>query len=226
MTSVRGTFSYYRYGEQAGIKMSCGGPLCDILTDFPETTCTTSGGNLTCSNGIECEKPIWQTDLSFDRADGPNALVQQNHITTLTKCDYKFKLTSDGKPFGLAVHDLSKSNGKCDMLIPVGVGSQSNTTAGNSSLPSMTRTGNSSLPSVTSRSSTAVFNSKAPYGLKSPRLFVILLFFGFLVPSLASEILPRGIIPAKPDDSIFHHSNIAKIFVSRSGLNPQRKGPC
>src|SRR5436190_11533730 len=101
MTSVKGTFTYCGFGKEPAIDLSCTGTACDALQGFPDTTCTTSGSAVTCTNGVKCETALWITDLSFDLADTPSALVQQKHITTIPECNYKFEVTSDGKPSGL-----------------------------------------------------------------------------------------------------------------------------
>jgi hypothetical protein len=217
MTSVKGTFSYCGYGEPAALELICTGTHCDALIDFPETNCTTSGTTTICTNDVQCEKALWTTDLNFDLADAENALVQQKHTTTIPECEYQFEVTSDGKPAGVILSDITPPNAQCNSLIQTDASSNDTTPSGsgNATVPLSSKT----APPLT------VSTAGAPKNLKTPYMLVVLVFLGFFMPGLAHGVVARlelvakaQIIPAEPDKSLFPKNTKTDICVQLGNL--------
>jgi hypothetical protein len=195
MTTVNGTLAYCGFGQQAAIKLTCVGQHCDGLTDFPDTTCSTSGSTMTCTNDVECEKALWVTNLSYIIPDAADGLVQQNQTTTITECDYEFEVTSNGKPSGVTFRNLTAPKPECEVLVPL-------ETYSNTTVPSSSGNSSASMSSGPPRPSIVPITAAAR-SLKAPYFFVIFIFLCFFTPALAVAPQARSIIPAKPDESLF-----------------------
>jgi hypothetical protein len=77
MSSVTGTVTSCGPSQDISLQYTCTGPSCVDLNGFPNTTCTTDGTTLTCSNNVVCPGPTNYTSQF--------TLSQTNLIVSLTQ---------------------------------------------------------------------------------------------------------------------------------------------
>jgi hypothetical protein len=138
ITNVQGGFA--ACGTSYSLKYTCTGSNCDVLSDFPNATCTgTAETILSCDNGITCPGGSGYTS-TFNYTQS-NGLVSQSQSIDLGACG-SFLVSSDGTTGGTTTSVTNMGESSC------------NTTLTNSTLPiSSSSSSTSSLTSQTSVSS-------------------------------------------------------------------------
>ena len=95
-SSASGTFTHCGPGQYFALDFTCTGPSCSALTGFPNTTCTTTGSVLSCTNGVTCTGPTnYTSEFGFTQKD---VIVSQTHKVAVD-CG-EFEVSSDGTTGG------------------------------------------------------------------------------------------------------------------------------
>ncbi|KAH0551587.1 hypothetical protein GP486_007194 [Trichoglossum hirsutum] len=92
MANVSGTFESCGFGKFFSLQYTCAGPDCAFLNGMPNMTCSSSGGVLSCNNGVKCEgRTNYTSDFAYNEQDG---LMKQSQHIKLAACG--FTLVSQG----------------------------------------------------------------------------------------------------------------------------------
>jgi hypothetical protein len=144
MTSAQGTVTSCGPSQPFSLQFTCTGPSCAGLNGFPNTTCTTDGDTLTCTNNVICPGSTnYTSDFSLAQS---NIIVSQTQRITLEDFCEEIDLASDGTTGGTNATRID--TGSC------GPGSSNSSTAITSSTSSTVPPSSGFLPSTASRNGT------------------------------------------------------------------------
>jgi len=199
MTTLNGTVAYCAFGAPVSIQFTCTGTQCDELSDFPDVDCVIAAGglSLTCSNGFVCEKALWSTDMVYTVSNDTSPTITEKHVGTIPECDYKYELTSNGRPSGSVFRSLTALKPECDRLIEI------------QGYDGPRNGGMTSVGSVSPRPTPTVMPISGGPRARPPRLrpmLILVALLGFFMPAFAGlvdTLFPPKVVPAKPDDAIF-----------------------
>jgi hypothetical protein len=218
-TTTNGTFRTCGEGSFS-LTYTCSGPSCTYLNGFPNTTCTTSGSVLSCSNGVTCDATdyTYTSDFTYNQEQ---SLVTQTQNVQLGICG-NFIISSDGTPGGTTSEVTDPGVVSC--------GSPSNSSTSSSYLMSSSQApytnqtttlpfNTSALTSTSSQSKTTTgppttttpvsFTGAASFQ-RPPRASIFLVFLllaSLFIQGATAANQPSDIVPARSDP-------IAPILIS------------
>ncbi len=109
MTTAEGSFTICGPDQPFALQYTCTGTSCSGLDSFPNTTCTTSGTTLTCSNGVTCSGPSnFTADFTLTQ---PIKAVVQTWDLKLTDLCTTIEFNSNGTTSGFT--SIKKDTGGC-----------------------------------------------------------------------------------------------------------------
>lgn len=97
MTTITGKLTSCGPTEYFSLTYTCTGPNCSNLNGFPNTTCTTDGTTLSCTNGVTCgETGSYTSEFSYKQ---DKVVVANIHTVDMGDCG-SFVVNSDGTTGG------------------------------------------------------------------------------------------------------------------------------
>ncbi|MCJ1248042.1 hypothetical protein MMC30_005257 [Trapelia coarctata] len=203
MTTATGTFTSCGGGQLFSLTYQCTGPSCTNLNGFPNTTCTTDGTTLQCSNGVTCPGSAnYTSTFNFLQE---NVMVTSNQVVK-TNCG-DFTVTSDGTTGGTKISITDTTNACAPDT------SLNSTGTGPSSIPSLLPTPLSNgtngtattLPSPPAQSSGPIIFTGAAASYRSPTrpaiLCLLLLAISLLVQGTTAFHQQSGQLQASPKEA-------------------------